>query len=616
MNPLNLVKKILSLSWRALDGLRRVLHLLVLLTIVIFVLAGIAPEPVIVPEGAALILAPEGDLVEQLSGDPIELAIARARGLPDQEVLVKDLIDVVRAAAEDDRINSLVLDLGQMGGAGLSKLQEIANEIVKFKASGKTVIATGDGFSQSQYYLAAHADEILMNPMGLVFIEGFSRYAPYFRTAIENLSIDFNVWTVGEYKSFVEPITRDDMSAEDREAASQYLGALWEAYQADVTAARELDSEALQRYADNAPELLRQANGDSAQMALESGLVDELLPRDEIRTRLKSVVNGDSDSDDIPTIAHGAYLRARRADDLQQTNDDKVGVLVAAGMILDGAQPAGTIGGDSTAELVRRATDNENIKALVLRVDSPGGSAFASEVVLRELEVFQQSGRPLVVSMGSVAASGGYWISMSADEIWASPTTLTGSIGIGAMLPTFQRSLDRLGVHVDGTGTTALSGQLNPLLELGPDIDDLIGQSIQFGYDQFISKVADHRGRTVGEIDAVARGRVWIAVDAQNRGLVDRLGNLDDAVSSAADLAGLEDDDYGILYLERELEFAERIALELATLLAPLTRGLGMDWGVPDDFLRVLDVVSQPLQLLDRLNDPRDIYAYCFCDIR
>ncbi|MGI9258614.1 MAG: S49 family peptidase, partial [Gammaproteobacteria bacterium] len=268
MNPLNLVKKVFRVSWRALDGLRRVLHLLVLLTIVIFVLAGIAPEPVVVPEGAALILSPQGNLVEQLSGDPIELAIARARGLPDQEVLVKDLIDAVRAAAEDDRINSLVLELGQMGGAGLSKLQELANEIVMFKASGKTVIATGDGFSQGQYYLAAHADEILMNPMGLVFIDGFSRFAPYYRAAIENLSIDFNVWTVGEYKSFVEPITRDDMSEEDREAASQYLGALWEAYQADVTAARELDSEALQRYADNAPELLRQVNGDTAQLAL------------------------------------------------------------------------------------------------------------------------------------------------------------------------------------------------------------------------------------------------------------------------------------------------------------------------------------------------------------
>ncbi len=616
MNPLTLVKKLLVVAWRTLDGLRRVLHLLVLLTIVIFVLAGIAREPVIVPQGAALVLAPEGQLVEQLSGDPIELAISRARGLPDQEVLVKDLIDAIRAAATDDRINSLVLDLGKMGGAGLSKLQEVADEIVMFKASGKTVIATGDGFSQTQYYLAAHADEILMNPMGFVYIEGFSRFAPYYRTAIENLSIDFNVWTVGEYKSFVEPITRDDMSDEDREAASQYLGALWDAYQADVTAARELDSEALQRYADTAPELLRQANGDTARMALDAGLVDELLPRGDIDTRLKLSVSDDADSEDFPSITHAAYLRALRGIEGGQPDGDRIGVLVAAGMILDGAQPAGTIGGDSTAALVRRATEDDSIKALVLRVDSPGGSAFASDVVLHELETFQQTGRPLLVSMGSVAASGGYWISMSADEIWASPTTLTGSIGIGAMLPTFQRSFDRLGVHVDGTGTTALAGQLNPLLELGPDIDDLIGQAIQFGYDQFIGKVADHRGRTVDEIDAVARGRVWIATEAQTRGLVDRLGNLDDAISSAADLAGLEEDDYEILYLEKELEFAERIALEFATVFAPLTRRSTIEWGVPDEFRSVLNAIAQPLRFLERLNDPRDIYAYCFCDLR
>ena len=617
---MNVLRKI----WRALDGVRKVLHLLVLLVLTVIVLALLAPDEPRIPRDAALILAPEGALVEQLSGDPVSRAIARARGIPQREVLVNDLIEVIREAADDDRIRVLVLQLDGLSGAGLSKLQELADEIILFKASGKPVIAVGDGFTRNQYYLAAHADDIYMHPMGFVYIDGYSRFSPYYKSAIDSLSIDFNVWTVGEYKSFVEPITRDDMSDEDREASGQYLGALWDAYQADVTAARELRTTAFQQYADTATDLLTEANGDTARMALDYGLVDELLPRDGINARLKALVvdsdeedNGDDDgADDYPRIGHEAYLRVLRGEASDPSAEDSVGVVVASGIILDGTQPPGTVGGDSTARLIRRATANERIKALVLRVDSPGGSAFASEVVLRELEVFQESGRPLVASMGSVAASGGYWISMSADEIWASPTTLTGSIGIGATFPTFQRSLDRLGIHVDGVGTTALAGQLDPLRELGPDIVAIIGQSIQYGYDQFVGKVASHRDQSVEEIDGVARGRVWIATDARDRGLIDNLGNLSDAIASAAGLAGLEEDGYRIEYLEKELDFSERIALELAQVFAPLVRALGVEPAVPLELQWLVDVAVEPFRLLERLNDPRDLYAYCFCEAR
>jgi protease-4 len=617
---MNLLRSMLGLFytlWRVLDGLRKVLSLVFLLFLMIFVLAALEPDNLSVPQDVALVLAPEGGLVEQLSGDPIDRVIAKARGLPQQEVLLKDLVEAIREAKDDDRIAILVLDLGGLNDGGLSKLQDIADEIILFKASGKKVIAFGDGFTRNQYYLAAHADEIYMHPMGFVYIDGYSRYMPYYRTAIENLSIDFNVWTVGEYKSFVEPITRDDMSDEDREAASEYLGALWNAYQADVTAARELNGSALQRYADNAVELLREANGDSARMALDYGLVDELLARDEMNARLKVLVGGDEDdgaTDNFSRIGYDSYLRAIRANDTERGGEGSVGVIVAAGMILDGSQPPGTIGGDSTAALIRRASNNDRLDALVLRVDSPGGSAFASEVVLRELEVFQESGRPLVVSMGSVAASGGYWISMSANEIWASPTTLTGSIGIGATLPTFQRSLDRLGIHVDGTGTTAISGQFDQTRELGPEFVSIIGQSIQHGYDQFISKVAGYRDQSIEAIDEIARGRVWIATDAQDHGLVDNLGNLGDAIASAAELAGLEDDQYEIIYLEKRLEFTERLALELVQSFAPLVGTLGFDSVFPMKLQQLVDVLFEPFKMLDRLNDPRDIYAYCFCD--
>ncbi len=624
MNALGLIMTLLGKIWRALDGVRKVLHLLVLLILTVIVLALLAPDEPRVPRDAALILGPEGALVEQLSGDPVSRAIARARGIPQREVLVSDLIEVIREATDDDRIKVLVLQLDGLSGAGLSKLQELADEIILFKASGKLVIAVGDGFTRNQYYLAAHADDIYMHPMGFVYIDGYSRFSPYYKSAIDSLSIDYNVWTVGEYKSFVEPITRDDMSDEDREASAQYLGALWDAYQADVTAARELRATAFQQYADNATELLTEANGDTARMALDYGLVDELLPRDGINARLRALVvdsdeedgGDDDDADGYPRIGHEAYLRVIRGEDAASSAEESVGVVVASGIILDGNQPPGTVGGDSMARLIRRATADERIKALVLRVDSPGGSAFASEVVLRELEVFQESGRPLVVSMGSVAASGGYWISMSADEIWASPTTLTGSIGIGATFPTFQRSLDRLGIHVDGVGTTALAGQLDPLRELGPDIVAIVGQSIQHGYDQFIDKVASHRGQSVEEIDEVARGRVWIATDARDRGLIDNLGNLRDAIASAAGLAGLTEGDYRIDYLEKELEFSERLALELAQIFAPLVRALGVGQVVPLELQWLVDVAVEPLRLLERLNDPRGLYAYCFCEAR
>ena len=291
-----------------------------------------------------------------------------------------------------------------------------------------------------------------MNPMGVIPIDGYSRYLPYYKSAIDSLYIDFHVWTVGEYKSFVEPITRDDMSPEDRESTEVFLGALWDAYQADVTAARQLSENALQVYADDATNLLSRANGDTALLALNYGLVDELLTRDQIRARIRNLVNEQKTDDaaDYQRISYEEYLAVVRAEKIMPRADNTVAVVVASGTILDGSQPSGNVGGDSTAAMIRRASDDQDVKALVLRVDSPGGSAFASDIILRELEVFQDSGKPLVVSMSSVAASGGYWISMGADEIWATPTTITGSIGVGATFPTFSRALDQLGIHVDG----------------------------------------------------------------------------------------------------------------------------------------------------------------------
>ncbi|HUL82777.1 MAG TPA: signal peptide peptidase SppA [Gammaproteobacteria bacterium] len=619
-NPRSLPLRIVAAIWRGLDWLRRLLHLLLLLTILLIVLASLVGERVLVPSKAALVIAPQGTLVEQLSGDALQRAFARARGTRIQETALRDVIDALREARTDTRIKGVVLDLDGLGAAGLSKLQELAKELAAFKQSGKPVTAIGGDFTRDQYYLAAQADKIYMQPMGQVLIDGYSRFLPYYKSALDKFYVDYNVWTVGEYKSFVEPITRDNMSPQDKEASSVFLQALWGSYQADVTAARKLPGDALQRYADGAASLLAEAGGNTGKLAVDYGLVDELLTRDAMRQRIRESIGasgrGKPHADDFPEIGFEDYVRAVRKSQ-KTVKSSNVAVIVAAGTILDGREPPGSIGSDSLAELIRQAEDDESVKALVLRVDSGGGSATASDVILRELQVFQESKRPVVVSMSSVAASGGYWISMGANEIWASPTTLTGSIGVGATLPTFQRLLDKFGVHVDGIGTTDLAGALDPTLRgLNDNMKKLQAESVRYTYREFVGKVAEHRKKTYDEVDASARGRVWVGTDALNRGLVDKLGSLSDAIASAAELAGLEKGGYGVEYVEPQLGFSEQLALELTTVLQPAIKGVSAESGWQETASRWLESALSPFAFLARLNDPRGVYAYCFCDTR
>ena len=610
--------KIVAGIWRGLDRLRRLLHLIFLLGVFLLLVVAAVGERVFIPPAAALVIAPRGVLVDQLSGDALERAIAKAQGAPLQETLVRDVIDALRAARDDERIKAVVLDLDGLTGAGLSKLQEIAAEIRRFKESGKPVIAAGDAYTRDQYYLAAQADDVFMHPMGLVLVDGYSRFLPYYKSLLDKLYVDYNVWTVGEYKSFVEPVTRDDMSPEDEEASRVFLAALWDAYQADVTAARGLAAPSLQQYADDIVALLAESGGDTARLALDYGLVDELLTRDAVRERVRAAVEPSGSSrgqaDDYAEVPLDAYVTWLRTEAVPDVEPNKVAVIVASGEILDGMQPPGSVGGDSTAQLIRRARADDAVKALVLRVDSPGGSAFASDVILNEVERFQETDRPVVVSMGSVAASGGYWISMSADEIWASATTLTGSIGVGAMIPTIPRTLDRVGVHFDGIGTTELAGALDITRPLGDNVQGLVDLSIRHTYDEFVGKIAGHRERTVEEIDAAAHGRVWAGTDALDRGLVDRLGTFAEAVESAAELAGLESGTYSLDYVELELGFAERLVLSMtAKAVAALDRVFDLPrW--PAAVTQALEATLEPLAFIERLNDPRGIYAYCFCD--
>ncbi len=610
--------RIFTFIGRWLDRVRKGLHLLFMLAALALVYIFLSPSTPVVPARGALILDPQGIIVDELSGDPVQRALALAQGMSFSETLLADLVEAVRSGANDTRIRALVLDLDGFRGAGLSKLDELADEISRFRATGKPVYAVGDGFTRDQYFLAAAADEILMHPMGLVLIDGYSSYIPYYKSALDKLYVDYNAWTAGEFKSYVEPWTLDGMSDADRLARGAYLGAMWDNYRRDVEAARGLESTALQRYADEFVPLLREAGGDTGQLAVEFGLVDATMPEDLMRERIRAAVSGESlaaSSNGFPAIRHRDYLAAVRATRRPGSESRAIALIVASGTILEGAQPPGSVGAESLSGLIRRAREDERIRALVLRIDSPGGSAFASEVIRRELEVFRATGRPIVVSMGSVAASGGYWIAMSADEIWASPSTLTGSIGVGATFPTVQRTLERLGVRLDGLGTTALADGMDPLRGISPPMGEYIQILVDRTYRDFVEMVALHRELTTESVLAAAEGRVWIGSEAERLGLVDRLGGLDQAMESAAELAGLAPGSYSVERLSPELGWAGQFALGLIRVTGPLLPAFKLESPLPDGLDQLLDAASEPLAILERLNDPRGIHAYCFCEV-
>jgi protease-4 len=604
MNP---VKNVLGRIWRGIDASRRAFVNLLFVAFVIFLLVVLfssdKPE---IADTTALVVAPKGILVEQLTGQSIERMIDEARGVVPAETLLKDVVDAIDAAKDDDRVQALVLNLSSFGGGRLTKLQDLRDAIVDFKSSGKKVIATSDFYAQDQYFLAANADEIIVNKMGGVILEGYGRYKMYHRDGIERLGLDVHVFRVGEYKSAVEPYLRDDMSPEAKEANLEWLGDLWQIYLQDVSEARGKTVEELVEYANEFPRLIEEANGDTAKVAVDFGLVDHAMTRVEIREHLVEIVGEDEDSHSYNRITSKDYLKLDDEDRFgRKAKGDRVGVVVARGTILDGSHPPGTIGGDSTAALIRQARNNDTIKAIVLRVDSGGGSAFASEVIRRECEKARADGKPVIASMGSVAASGGFWISTSSDQIWAHPSTITGSIGIFGMFPTYQRPLaEHLGTRVDGVSTAPLAG-IRPDRALPDDVGKVIQTMIEQGYREFLERVAASRGMTPEEVDKVARGRVWSGEDAHALGLIDSLGDLDDAIAAAAELAELGDD-YKVSYVEKEVEFKEKI---IQQLMARAIQWAGPEFANDGPLGDVLRRVQRQAAVFAELNDPNHAYA-------
>src|SRR5215470_13685476 len=600
--------------WRGLDGLRRALHLILLLLIfgvLLGVLRGSVPK---IPVKAALLLVPEGQLVEQLSGDPVERAVEETRGETHRETLLWDLTDAIRVAASDPRIPAIALDLQKFDGGTQPTLEELAAALREFRASGKKVIAYGAELSQERYYLAAQADEVLLDPMGFVLIDGYDRYRMYLKEALDKLGVEINVFRVGSFKSAVETFTRTNMSAEDREESRSYLTALWGSYQEAVTRARKLQPDALAKYVDTLSKTVPAAGGDAARVALQAGLVSALKTRLEFEQHVVKLVGKDDNNDSFKAVSLDDYVRYAHAQQkLKADGKPRVGVIVAAGEILDGEQPPGTIGGETLAKLIRQARTDHHVKALVLRVDSPGGSVLASEQIYRELVALRAAGKPIVVSMSGYAASGGYYISAPADEILASPATITGSIGIFAIIPTVDRTLGKVGVSVDGVGTTPLSGQLRIDRPLGEEARALLQSTVTRGYAEFLERVADGRKKTRDEVDKVAQGRVWSGSDAHRIGLVDQLGSFNDAAKAAARRAKVTD--YALEFIEPELTWAQALLMQLRSSVAALLLRASPGEAALLQFAQRFDPVTREAQRLARFSTPNHLYAYCFCEV-
>ncbi len=603
----NPILRVLKGAWSAIDTTRKVVFNLIFLLIAIAILGMVfsSDEPK-VADKTALVIQPKGQLVEQLTAKSFDQVIDEVQGTAVQETLLKDVIDAIGAAKDDDRVEVLVLNLSSFGGARLTKLQDVGKAINDFKTSGKKVVAMADYYGQDAYYIAAHANEIISHSMGAVTLEGFGRYRMYYKEGIDKLGLDVHVFKVGTYKSAVEPYLRDNMSEYARESNKEWMGDLWEIYLDDVAKARGMKADVLNAYAQDIGRFMKGANGDSAKAALDYGLVDQALTRVEMREYLIGLVGEDEETKSYNRVSLGNYLQTIKEDRFgRKSKGDKVAVVVARGTILDGSQPAGTIGGDSTAALIRQARNDESVKAIVLRVDSGGGSAFASEVIRRELEKAQADGKKVIASMGSVAASGGYWISTSSDQIWAHPTTITGSIGIFGMIPTYQRPLaEHLGIRVDGISTAPLAG-IRLDRELPAEAGEIIQLMIEQGYREFLQRVSDSRGMTTEDVDKIAQGRVWSGVDAHAAGLVDNLGDLDDAVAAAAELAGLGDD-YIVSYVEKEQEFQEKL---VSQLMAKAVQASGQQLAAATPVAQLLGQIEKAAADFSALNDPNHVYV-------
>ena len=519
-----------------------------------------------------------------------------------QENSLFDIVNTIRQAKDDRNITGIVMDLKNFAGGDQPSMQYIGKALKEFRDSGKPVYAVGENYSQGQYYLASFANKIWLSPQGVVDLHGFATNGLYYKSLLDKLKVSTHVFRVGTYKSAVEPFIRDDMSPAAREADSRWIGELWQNYLNTVAANRQIPAQQVFPGAQGLLEGLTKTGGDTAKYALENKLVDALASSAEIEKTLTKEFGWSKTDKNYRAISYYDYALKTPAD-----TGDSIGVVFANGAIMDGEETQGNVGGDTTAAQIRDARLDPKVKAIVLRVNSPGGSVTASEVIRAELAAARAAGKPVVVSMGGMAASGGYWISTPANYIVANPSTLTGSIGIFGVITTVENSLDSIGVHTDGVSTSPLA-DVSITRALPPEVQQMMQLSIENGYKRFITLVADARHSTPEQIDKIAQGHVWTGEDAKANGLVDSLGDFDDAVAKAAELAKLKT--WHLNYYQEEPTFFSMMLDSLTGSVRASLPAAIQAW-LPAPVAAAAETVKAESDKLAAFNDPQNRYAFC-----
>ncbi|WP_338567336.1 signal peptide peptidase SppA [Erwinia sp. E_sp_B01_3] len=597
-------------TWRLLNFVREFI-LNLFLVVLLLICVGIyfqfssSSRPV-EPQKGALIVDLNGVVVDKpsvsnkLSKIGRQLLGASSDRLKENSLF--DVVDAIRQAKGDANITGMVLDLRDFAGADQPSLQYIGKALREFRDSGKQIYATGDSYSQAQYYLASFANKIYLSPQGTVDIHGFATNGLYYKSLLDKLKVSSHVFRVGTYKSAVEPFLRDDMSPAARDADSRWIGELWQNYLNTLAANRQITPQQVFPGAQGVLDGLQKVGGDTAVYARDNKLVDELASRSLVDQQMTKVFGWDEQAKDFKGTSIYDYQVKENG-----SPDGNIAVVMANGAIMDGDETPGSVGGDTTAMEIRQARLDPKIKAIVLRVNSPGGSVTASETIREELAAAKEAGKPVVVSMGGMAASGGYWISTPANYIIASPNTLTGSIGIFGVINTVENTLDSIGVHTDGVATSPLA-DVATTKALPPEVQQMMQLSIENGYKNFLGLVAKSRNKTPEQINEIAQGHVWTGSDAKANGLVDAIGDFDDAVAKAAELAKLkhwqlswyQDDPNFVDMLFSQMDVSARAALPEA-LKAYL----------PAPMYDVMASMRNQPGLFDNLNDPQNRYAMC-----
>ncbi|EPB4369003.1 signal peptide peptidase SppA [Citrobacter freundii] len=519
-----------------------------------------------------------------------------------QENSLFDIVNTIRQAKDDRNITGIVMDLKNFAGADQPSMQYIGKALREFRDSGKPVFAVGDNFSQGQYYLASFANKIYLSPQGSVDLHGFATNGLYYKSLLDKLKVSTHVFRVGTYKSAVEPFIRDDMSPAAREADSRWIGELWQNYLDTVAANRQIPAQQVFPGAQAMLDGLTKVDGDTAKYALDNKLVDALASSAEVEKMLTKQFGWSKADKNYRAVSYYDYSLKTPAD-----TGDSIGVIFANGAIMDGEETPGNVGGDTTAAQIREARLDPKVKAIVLRVNSPGGSVSASEVIRAELAAAKAAGKPVVVSMGGMAASGGYWISTPASYIVANPSTLTGSIGIFGVINTVENSLDSIGVHTDGVATSPLA-DISITKALPPEVQQMMQLSIENGYKRFITLVADARKTTPEQIDKIAQGHVWTGQDAKANGLVDSLGDFDDAVAKAAELAKLKQ--WHIAYYQDEPTFVDMVMDSMSGSVRAMLPD-AIQAMLPSPLASAASAVKAESDKLAAFNDPQNRYAFC-----